>query len=394
MNKMSMKRSRQLLSIVIMFFWASEYAHVPYFTPYLKTLGFGASVIGIMTGTYGFTQMCVRIPLGMVTDLTSGYRKVVIMGTVFTTVSSFGLMFATSAWFIVFCRFLAGIAASTWLAFSVLYSAYYDPEEGVTAMTSITVFNNAGKLIAFAVGTVVATLWGYKYPLVVSFVAGLIAIAFALQLKEVPIKREPMKISNLFITFKNPCVLIPAGFAILFYIIQQGTFFSFTSSVAESLGASSFEIGVNTALFTVIQVFAGSWIGKHITQRLGDKWAIFTGFAILAISCLLVGFGPNIWFLYLAQLLGGVGNIVIMSLLMAMAIRTVPMERKSTAMGLYQALYGLGMTLGPVLMGDIVAVYNYQVGYTCFAGICLVSMLLSLLLIPWMNRYARKLMQG
>lgn len=385
-NIASLKRSRQILSIVIVFFWASEYAHVPYFAPYLKTLGFTASLIGIMSGTYGFTQTLVRIPLGMATDLTSGYRFVVIMGTVFTTLSSFLLIFAKSAWFIIFCRFLAGVAASTWLAFSVLYSAYYDPSEGVTAMTNINVFNNAGKLIAFAIGTVVASLWGYKYPLIVSFLTGVIAIFFALQLKSIPIKKEPMRISALLSTFRNPCVLIPTGFAIILQMILQGTTFSFTSSVAEQLGASRLEIGFNTALYTIVQVFAGNLLRKRITEKAGEKWTVFVGFACMTVSCTLVAIAPNIWFIYAAQITGGAGNILLISLLMAMAIRTVPMERKSTAMGLFQALYGIGMTAGPVLIGQIVESWNYIAAYLIFASISALTMLLSLWLVPWMNQ--------
>ena len=126
-----MKKSRQLLSIVIVFFWASEYCHVPYFTPYLTLLGFSMTAIGFMVGVYGFTQMIVRIPLGIYTDVSGSYKGVVVMGTLFTTVSSLGLIFAQNMWFVILCRFLAGIAASTWIAFTVLYSAYYEAEEGV-----------------------------------------------------------------------------------------------------------------------------------------------------------------------------------------------------------------------------------------------------------------------
>lgn len=384
--KQSLKQSRMILSIVIMFFWASEYAHVPYFAPYLKMLGFGASMIGIMSGTYGFTQMLVRIPLGMATDMTGGYRKVVIMGTMFTTVSSFGLIFAKSAWFIIFCRFLAGVAASTWLAFSVLYAAYYDPDEDVTAMTNINIYNNAGKLIAFALGTITATLFGYRYPLVISFLTGVVAILLAFRLQAIPIKKEPMRFSTLFATFRNPCVLIPAGFAILIEMILQGTTFSFTSSIAEMLGAGKLEIGINTALFTIVQVVAGNMLRKQVTERIGEKWAIVTGFACMAVSCILGAEATNMWYLYGAQLLNGVGSIMLLSLLMAMAIRTVPVERKSTAMGLFQALYGIGMTLGPVLVGGISDIWGYEVAYLIYAGVCGLAVLLALVLMPYFEK--------
>lgn len=54
-----MKKSRQLLSIVIVFFWASEYCHVPYFTPYLTLLGFSMTAIGFMVGSvWLYTDDC------------------------------------------------------------------------------------------------------------------------------------------------------------------------------------------------------------------------------------------------------------------------------------------------------------------------------------------------
>lgn len=118
---MTKKRSRDLLCIAMVFFWASEYCHAPYFTPYLEGLGFASTLIGIMTGVYGFTQIFARIPIGIITDAFSCYKKTILFGTVATTLSSFFLMFATSAWAIITCRVVAGLAASTWLAFTVLY---------------------------------------------------------------------------------------------------------------------------------------------------------------------------------------------------------------------------------------------------------------------------------
>ena len=180
---MDIKRSRQLLSLTIIFFWASEYCHAPYFTPYLQTMGFAAEIIGILTGTYGFTQMLVRIPLGIVTDTAGCYKKTILMGTMFTTASSFWLMFATDFVSILICRVLAGVAASSWLAFTILYAAYYQADESVRAVTKANGFNSAGKLLAFILGLTTASLWGYKVPLLCSFLTGVTAIVCASLLK-------------------------------------------------------------------------------------------------------------------------------------------------------------------------------------------------------------------
>lgn len=66
---MNEKKVRWIFGLATMFFWASEYCHVPFFTPYLRTLGLSATLIGFLVGCYGFTQLCIRIPLGIFADM-------------------------------------------------------------------------------------------------------------------------------------------------------------------------------------------------------------------------------------------------------------------------------------------------------------------------------------
>lgn len=372
-----MKRSRFLLSLTIIFFWASEYCHAPYFTPYLQTLGFTASVIGILTGAYGFSQMIVRIPLGIVTDVTGCYKRTILMGTVFTTISSFTLMFSTHFVTILICRMLAGIAASSWLAFTILYAAYYDPDKSVQAMADISAYNSAGKLLAFILGMITASIWGYRVPLFCSFLTGVIAIICACSLKPVSIKREPMQVKHIASVFLNPIVLWSSFFAIIMHMVLQGTVYSFTSAIAKELGASALQIGINTTLFTIIQIICAGFVGKRLLKYLSTWQTITAGFLLLAIHCILVAFASNMFSLYIAQILGGFSNLALFSILSSLIIRFIPQENQSTAMGLFQALYGIGMTLGPVMVGNISAQYNYCTAYLVIAGITVIAAIIA-----------------
>ena len=380
-----MKRSRLLLSTTIIFFWASEYCHMPYFTPYLQTLGFAASLIGFLTGIYGFTQMVVRIPLGIVTDVTGGYKKTILMGTVFTTLSSFGLIFATHFITIFICRMLAGIAASSWLAFTILYAAYYEADESVQAVTNVNAFNSAGKLLAFILGLTTATLWGYKIPLVCSFLTGIAAIFCAVQLKPITLKREPFQFRHVLAVFSNPAVLCASFFAIIMQAFLQGTVFSFTSTVAKELGASAFEIGLNTVLFTLVQILSAGFIGKKVLKWLKPYQAVTIGFLLMGLSCLFVAYGGHMMFLYAAQIIGGVSNLMANSVLMSLIIRFVPQENQSTAMGLFQALYGIGMTIGPVMTGQIASVSTSSLAYLVMGIMPLVTAALAPVMLRKMN---------
>ncbi len=372
-----MKRSRQLLTLTIIFFWASEYCHSPYFTPYLQTLGFTAGVIGVMAGVYGFTQMLVRIPMGIITDITGCYKKTILLGTIFTTLSSFGLMFAAHFAAIVFCRMLAGIAASSWLAFTILYAAYYEADESVQAVTNVNAFNSAGKLLAFILGLTTASIWGYKVPLACSFLTGIVAVICALRLEPIALKRESFQLSHIAAVFSSPAVLCASFFAIIMQMFLQGTVFSFTSTVARELGASAFEIGLNTILFTLVQILAAGFIGKKVLKKLSDRQAVTIGFFLMAFCCLLVAYAHNMWYLYAAQIIGGVSNLMTNSVLMSMIIRFVPQENQSTAMGLFQALYGIGMTLGPVLTGNLAGRFGYCMAYLVMGSLTLAAAVLA-----------------
>lgn len=384
-----MKNPRKLLGLVIIFFWASEYCHAPYFPLYLKDMGFTAAAIGFVTGVYGMTQMIVRIPLGIFTDNRNAYLKVVLTGCVFTTVSSFGLMFAKTVWFAAFCRFLAGAAASTWLAFTVLFAAYYRAEEDVAAMTNAGAYNNTGKLLAFVLGTVTATLWGYRVPLLLSFLAGVVAIGFALRLKEAPVqKTAPKTVTDSLMVLKRPEVLVPGMFAAMQQFILHGTVFSFTSIVAAQKGASSPQIGIATALVTVVQIVFAKPVGSVLVPKIGDNRAITLGFLLLTAYPLIVIFAPAVWVILLGQVICGFGCMLTYAVLSAKAIRHIQPELKSTAMGIFQALYGIGMTLGPMLIGGLAVNDDYKIPYIAAAAAAAVTCALAALLLPRMDRKA------
>ena len=52
-----------------------------------------------------------------------------------------------------------------------------------------------------------------------------------------------------------------------------------------------------------------------------------------------------------------------MVVLMALSIRDISAEKRSTAMGYYQAVYSLGLVLGPVIMGYLVQYLGYTAAY-------------------------------
>lgn len=383
---MNQKKIRWVFGLATMFFWASEYCHVPFFTPYLRTLGLSATLIGFLVGCYGFTQLCVRIPLGIFADMSGRYRFLVRAGCFFTTISSLGLYMTQDVFWMFVCRVLAGVAASTWVAFTVMFTGYFPEEESGKAIAQINGFNNTGKLLAFFLGSASATAFGYQAPLLMSCITGFAAMFFSFFIKDNDSRRTPQKPRELLKVFKDVSVLVPAILAIVLQMLMQGTAFSFTSDVARSMGANAVEIGVSSCLFTATQIGAvfflnSSWAGKQDRKNM-----VAAGFLLYTLYCLMVGFAPNMLLMYVAQIIGGFANAVLTSVLMASCIAYVAPEKKSTAMGLYQAIYGIGMTIGPVIMGSFVDWSGYGGAFSLFALCALAAAIGAFIFMPMVKR--------
>ena len=84
---------------------------------------------------------------------------------------------------------------------------------------------------------------------------------------------------------------------------------------------------------------------------------------LLAIAAIIIAFINTPIIYILANLIAGFGNLIINGLLMAIVVSCVSEEKRSTAMGTYQAIYGIGMSLGPVVLGKIITNYSYESAY-------------------------------
>lgn len=365
MQKLNGKR---LFEIAVVFFWASEYCHAPYFTPYLGSLGISSTLIGLIVGCYGFTQMLVRIPLGIATDATSGYKAVTVGGLFFTTLSSFGLWLFTDVRLIFLFRVFAGVAASAWIAMTVAYMSYYKEEDTVNATALLNSLNNCGKLLAFVLGAVAAQFFGYRAALFMSFLTGLIGLCLVPFTKKVELKRSSASLSHFLGCLKNKNTLIPALLAAVSMMIVHGTVFSFTSTLAERVGASALMLSVLSMVFTLVQILSTNFIKSDFIKNGRRNVELCCGFLLMSGYLVILAFASNSYMILCGQIIAGFAFAMLNSLLMSECVRGVPAGEKTTAMGIYQAVYGIGMTIGPVYMGRIMDSLGSRTGCLLFAA--------------------------
>ncbi len=351
MDQPQSRTARRLLEVAVVFFWASEYCHAPYFTPYLHSLQMGSTLVGIIISCYGFTQMLVRSPLGIFTDTTGAYKKIITVGLFCTTVSSLGLFLTTNFVGILLFRMLAGVAASTWIATTVVYMAMFSEAESVRASARLNALNNGGKLLAFVLGGAAATLLNYRITLFMSFAVGLVGLVVMPFVTVPAIRRTPLSLSRLGAVFTDKRILIPSLLMAVQQMILHSTVFSFTSNLAESRGAAAWMLSLLSAVFTAVQIFSARIIGGKRFQAIDRHAAILFGFSLQFVYLAVLALAPNAWVILAGQVVCAFGGAILASLLLAECVSHVSQGERSTVVGVYQAVYGLGMTIGPMLFG-------------------------------------------
>ncbi|MFB9762076.1 MFS transporter [Ectobacillus funiculus] len=367
---MELKRNRVIFYVSTVAFWFSMYTYVPVLAPYVEHTGGSLFFVGLVLGSYGLTQMLLRVPLGIWSDRIGKRKVFILLGMLCATLSSLGFTFDSSPLSALIFRALAGVAASSWVLFTVLFSSYFPREEAAKAMGLISFFNSIGQMLATASGGYFAEHYGWHAPFFLGAAVGGIGLfaAFFIQEEKMSEQRQPVAVGDLFRVGKQWSLLSISLIAVLAQSIVFTTMFGFTPLHAASLGASKGELGILALLTTLPNAIAGYISGSIVVRKIGEKQTVMLGFVLSAVCTISIPFTTSFGMLLFSQACNGFGQGLIFPVLLALAIRNVSPEQRATAMGFFQAIFSLGMFGGPLLAGGIGDVFGLTGGFL-FTGV-------------------------
>lgn len=358
-------------------FWFSQYAYMPQLTKYASQIGASMQTIGLISGAYGFSQMLLRVPLGLYSDYLGRRKVFVLIGITMTVVSPLIVLLAPNPNLLIAARFLSGVAAATWVNITVMFSEYFRSSESTKAIGIINSTNRFGQLAAFIIGGMVVAVLDVRAAFIVSAIMGAVSLMIGLKLKETGSKdaaKEIFNIKDIFQLYKNRRLVSVSVLGLLSQLITFSTVYSFTPLLATELGAESFHLNIYNILFMLPQIFFAALSGTVIRDRFGEKATLSAGFALVTLSCLMIPFLTHYAHLFPVMLLSGIGTSMSFPLLMGIAIKDVEVAYKSSAMGFYQSVYAVGMTIGPILIGMVSGHFGLTAGFMTVGGIGLVAL--------------------
>ncbi|MEI7025171.1 MFS transporter [Paenibacillus sp. y28] len=341
-----------LFCAVTLLFWFSMYTCVPILTAYVMDLGASGQMAGLIVGMYGLSQMLLRIPVGVVSDRIHKRKLFIILGMVFSVVAGAGILLSQDLNWILLLRIIAGAAAATWVDFTILFASYYAVNDTTRAMGTITVYNSLGQMLGILCGGWFAERYGWESAFLIGAAVGIIGMIGAFFIVE-KFEEGAQKLTvKGFVQVSQDRTLLTVSFlAILFQLLMFATVFGFTPVYAQALGATKLEMGLLT-FFSTLPTALASWIGGAVlARRLGERKVIVLGFVLSGVFTLLIPVTGSLWLLIATQAVAGFGRGFTTPVLMSLSIKHMDSGRRATAMGFYQAIYGLGMFAGPLVMG-------------------------------------------
>ena len=371
-----------LFFVITAMFWFTNYAYMPTFTPYLKSENIGYAMIGAIGGAYGLAQLILRVPIGIASDR-FGKRKIfIIAGVFFGTLSSFLMFFTNNPTLIWILRFTSGISASMWVVYTVLFSSYFAEGKTASRISILSIANTGGILIAKMTGSMIVEAFGYQSAFLLSGSVGVIAVIMSFFVKEnVPEMEEKPRITELLSVFKNRNLLVLSILAVFSQMAMFATINTFTPEVAAKLGADSLQLGFLATLSSIPGLFVSMILGWLFSKKINFRFLVSFSMLLGAVGSVMTAYANNINMVYAASVVACFGFGICMTSLMSFCTITVDPKYRSVAMGAYQAIYSIGMFLGPVVVGVVADILGMRAGILSAAFLSLVGMGLALVLL-------------
>ena len=408
------KRNENRLFSAVFLFWFSVYTYPSFLTSYaVNTLHATNVLAGMIVGSYGLTQMILRIPLGILSDVLKRRKPFVMLGFGLSIAASGGLALVDIlagreivpeglALAALFCRGVSGMTAAAWVNLSVLYSSNYHGEDLAPAMSRLIVPQCGSQIIAMLLGAQLAGRLGELYAFLLATAAGVAGLLVMARIQETRPTGEPMTIRALAVVIRNRQLVQGTVLATVYQLVVWATAQGFVQNWARNvIGMTTAELGFLSVANLLPNTILSRFSGTVFAPRFGRKTVLGAGFGFLAAACCFYPQTDSMWSLMGAQALLGCGVGLIMPLTMASAIETVPENRRGAAMGIYQAIYGLGMFAGPVIAGWVIEGFSkasageetirpgYTANFYAMAAIAVIGGILAVLLTQGRRRQSK-----
>jgi len=359
-----------LTAMAVFLYWVSLYLYVPTLPTYVQGKSDNLALVGVVLAMYGLWQALVRLPLGIAADWLGWRKPFIVVGFVLAGLGAWTMGVAGGVKGLIVGRAITGLAAGTWVPLVVVFSSLFPPDEAVRASAMLTLIGSVGRVLATGVTGSLNNFGGYSLAFFLAAGAAVLAVLIVLPARERrrPLQRPSVEGIGRLITRRD--VLLPALLSAVSQYANYTVTFGFLPILAGQLGATdvtqSMLVSTHIALATL-----GNLAAMSIVNRIGARGLVYLAFLLLSAAIGGAALAPSMAVLFFVPIFIGLSSGIAYPVLMGLSIRYVTEAERTTAMGLHQAVYAIGMFGGPWLSGLLADAIGIRPMFGVTAFFCL-----------------------
>ncbi|MDE0481426.1 MAG: MFS transporter [Candidatus Poribacteria bacterium] len=142
----------------------------------------------------------------------------------------------------------------------------------------------------------------------------------------------------------------------------------------------SFELSYTLTTFVIAVGVVGNIPAGVLVERIGRKPAMLLGLVMIGFSAIGMGIAGNIWHLFGAQLVGGVGNALWMLSRHAYMADVIPLAKRGRSIALFGGVNRMGTFAGK--FGAIFLGVNLRLPFFVYTAIAVLTLIICFFSIP------------
>ena len=325
----------------------------PAFPNLAKALNVAPENIGLLVTAFTLPTLLLGPIIGVLADR-MGRKKIIVPSLLLFGIAGTACAFVRDFNLLLLFRLLQGIGAASLLSLSVtLIGDLYAGERRTAAMGYNASVSSIGTASYPTIGGALATI-GWYYPFMLPVVAIPIALVVLFALKN-PEPKGERNLREYLINARR--ILKNRQLAGLFlasaanFVLLYGAYVTYLPQlINDTFKAPPSTIGVILSSISVAIAFTSSQLGR-LARRFRETTLIRASFVFYAIALFIVPFVTNMWLLLIPTTIFGIGLGIGFPSIQTLLATLAPREYLATVIAVNGTFFGLGQTLGPLLMG-------------------------------------------
>lgn len=324
----------------------------PAFPQLAEALKVPTKNLGLLITVFTFPTVILGPIIGIVADR-FGRKKIIVPSLFIFGIAGTACAFVRDFNLLLLLRFLQGIGAASLLSLSVTLIGDLYTERRTEAMGYNASITSIGTAFYPTIGGALATL-GWYYPFMLPSLAIPIGLLILFFLKN----PEPKGDRNLKAYLQNALKVLKNRQIVGLFIASGANFIILYGAhvtylpifLKKSFQVSPFTIGLFLSSVSVAITVASLQLGR-LARRFSETVLIRASFVFYAIALLIIPFIHNLPLILIPTTLIGVGLGIGFPSIQALLSTLAPKEYLATVISVNGTFFGLGQTLGPLLMG-------------------------------------------